>query len=559
MAIYANTNGGANAYRDDNQFPPAWAGIARSALIAGGLALLGLIIGSVFHVLSGSPKLFYQAYMYGWMFWMAVTLGCFVFLLLTNITRATWGFPILRLMEAGSKLLPFMGILFLPIIFNAYMGSHSIYPWADYAAAHADEKMAHRYAYMNPTAWMFRTVLYFGLYSLIAFVLARMSNDQDKTRNAGLIQTRVNFASVSFVLFVLTGTFAYVDWVMSLDPHWYSTIYGLWFLEGASFTALAFLTIIGTSLKMQGRAPYAEVVTQKVTRDWGNLLLTLSMVWAYFSLSQFLITWSGNLPEEITYYIQRNNGTTAYVTTLLVISMFFIPFMCLLSGKTKRSPMLLRSVAIWILAVRVLESFWNIVPFYPRNLHTELLSQLDFFVPVGHHRHRRPVDVRVLHVRAARAAAVHRRPSSRGGNDSWRSDNHDKARAWRLRPHPGYRQTVRDARRFPERPAEVGRVPVHIRRRNRRCHVWHLQGVRAAGRGSQSVPPSPRPAASRRPALAGESRAGHQGLSPDGSGRAEHNGTRPAHRGHSHPYRARDGTEPGGFAHTSGSRHNRSE
>lgn len=375
MAVYANTT---NAYREENQSPPAWPGIARNAVFAGIFALIGLIFGCVVHIFGGSAKMFFQAYMYGWMFWMAVTLGCFAFMLLTNITRATWGFPILRLMEAGSKMLPFMGILFLPIVFNVFMGTSSIYPWADYTAAMADEKMAHRYLYMNPTGWMIRTVIYFALYSGIAFIMARMSRDQDRTRNIDLIQTRVNFSSVSFVLFVLTGTFAYVDWVMSLDPHWYSTIYGVWFLEGASLTAMAFMVVIGTSIKIQGRAPYTQAVTPKVLRDWGNLLLTMCMVWAYFSLSQFLITWSGNLPEEITYYIQRNYGTTAYVTTLMTISMFFIPFLCLLSGKTKRSPVLLRSVAIWILCVRVLEAFWNIVPFYPRNLHTELLSQVNF-------------------------------------------------------------------------------------------------------------------------------------------------------------------------------------
>ena len=108
-----------------------------------------------------------------------------------------------------------------------------------------------------------------------------------------------------------------------------------------------------------------------MTRDWGNLTLTLVMVWAYFSVSQYIITWSGNLPEEITYYIQRNNGTTAYITTFLVTGMFFIPFVCLLSGKTKRVPTLLRAVAIWIFGLRILEAFWNIVPFFPRNLHTD--------------------------------------------------------------------------------------------------------------------------------------------------------------------------------------------
>jgi hypothetical protein len=362
----------------NNPYPPAWERTRTIGVIVAVLALGGLILGSLMGIGGGSERMFFQAYMYGWIFWMAITIGCFTFQLLTNITRATWGFPVLRLFEAGAKMMPFMGLLLLPILYNVYSGAHSIYPWADFVAAHADDKMAHRYAYMNPTAWAFRNLCYFGLYTGIAYILARMSADQDRTRNAAIIQKRVNLASVSFVLYVTTGTLAYVDWVMSLDPHWYSTIYGIWFLAGGSLTALSLIVILASTQKLQNQKPYSELVTPKVTRDWGNLTLTLVMVWAYFSVSQYIITWSGNLPEEITYYIQRNNGTTAYITTFLVTGMFFIPFVCLLSGRTKRVPSLLRAVAIWIFGLRVLEAFWNIAPFYPRNLHTELLSQLNW-------------------------------------------------------------------------------------------------------------------------------------------------------------------------------------
>lgn len=362
---------------NENQAPPAWARMSRNGLIAGVLALVGLLFGSIMGLAGGSASLGFQAYMYGWIFWMAVTFGCFIFHLLINITRATWGFPVVRLFEAGAKMLPFMGILFLPIGINVLMGKASIYPWADYSAVMHDAKMLNRYMFMNPAGWWLRNLFYFASWSAITYILSRLSAEQDRTRNAALIQKRVDMASISFLYMGVTGTFAYVDWVMSLDPHWYSTIYAAWFMVGAALTAISFVSIVATSLRLQGRNPYLALVTPKVTRDWGNLMLMLCMVWAYFSLSQFLITWAGNLPEEITYYLARNNGTTAYVTTFLVMAMFFTPFLCLLSGKTKRYPTLLRSVAIWIFSVRILEAFWNIVPFYARNYTTPLLQQVN--------------------------------------------------------------------------------------------------------------------------------------------------------------------------------------
>lgn len=357
--------------------PTEWKGMQSAGLVCGVLALLGLFGGNYFKLMGGSMRLFYQAWLYGWIFFMAITLGCLIFQVLTNLVRATWGFPILRLLEAGAKLMPYMGILFLPIIFNAFQGADSIYPWANHTAAMADPKMANRYAWMNPGFWAVRNVIYFAFFSAGAYILSNMSHEQDRTRNARLIKTRMAFSAYYFLFLVIIGTFAYVDWVMSLDAHWYSTIYPLWFMAGAALTGLSLMAIIAGTLYGKGHPYYSKEITRKVSRDWGNLMLTLCMVWAYFSLSQFLITWSGNLPEEITYYIQRNNGTTAYVTTFLVLGMFFIPFMLLLTDETKTRIKVLRYIAIWIFCMRILEAFWNLVPFFQSNLHTELVSQLN--------------------------------------------------------------------------------------------------------------------------------------------------------------------------------------
>lgn len=358
--------------------PPAeWLKMQNAGAFCGILALIGLLVGSALKLVGGSAQLFYQSWLYGWIFFMAITLGCLIWVLLINMTRATWGFPVLRLFEAGANLMPYMFLLFIPIMANVFQGHDSLYPWADHTAAMADAKMSNRYVYMNPNFWLVRTVVYFFFFSFVAFLMSKMSKDQDATHDASIIKKRMFYASVAFLILSFVGTFAYVDWVMSLDAHWYSTIYAFWFMAGAAITSLTLIAIIAGTLHIKGQAPYAESVTPKVSRDWGNLMLTLCMVWAYFSLSQFLITWSGNLPEEITYYIRRNNGTTSIVTTILVISMFFLPFLCLLTDKTKMNIRILRLVAIWIFSVRFLEAFWNIVPFYPRNLHTELLSQVN--------------------------------------------------------------------------------------------------------------------------------------------------------------------------------------
>src|SRR5579871_5888597 len=334
---------------------------------AGVLGILGLLLSL------GNPKQLAQAYLFGWMFWISITVGCYGFMLMHNFVRGSWGFPVIRLFEAGARMMPYMFIAFVPILIAVY--NHLLYPWADPAQVAADPILKYRTHWFNPGFFLLRNLVYFVSFTGWTIGLTRLSREQDRTGNLEYIQNRTNFAAPGFVVMVILVTFAITDWVMSLDPHWYSTIYGFWFLDASGLAALALITLFACLLKIGKVEPYQELITPQVTRDLGNLLLTLTMVWAYFAVSQYLITWSGNLPNEIRYYVQRNTGLVAWVSAVMTIGQFFLPFLLLISGRTKRVPGILAAVCALIFCVRILEAAWNVIPmFHP--LYTDLLGQL---------------------------------------------------------------------------------------------------------------------------------------------------------------------------------------
>jgi hypothetical protein len=325
------------------------------------LGLLGAAATALVSV--GHAREFMQSYLFAWIFWMCFALGCYGFMLLHNITRGSWAYPVIRLFEAGAKTLPLMFMLFLPILLT--LTTNHLYPWADPNLVRGDKVLQGRSGYMNPTWFAFRTIIYFGIwYFLFTLPLTRWSRLQEETGDRSLDQVRTNLSAPGFVLFVITVTLAVTDWGMSLDKHWYSTIYGFLFVDYMGLAALSFVTLIVTL--MARRAPYGDasdtVVTPSVTRDLGNLLLTLTMVWAYFSLSQFLIIWSGNLPQEIGYYLLRNRGLMLFIGAFRILFQFFVPFLLLLSGRNKRNLGNLAAVAVLLLVTRLVDVYWVIMP-----------------------------------------------------------------------------------------------------------------------------------------------------------------------------------------------------
>ena len=337
----------------ENEIPSGLNRIGQLGLGAGVLGIVGLLAG---FGMAGKAQ-FFQSYIFAFVFWVGMSLGCFAFTILHHATTSKWALPVIRLFEAGNKTLPIMAIAFLPLL----AGLSDLYPWANPKYAHFAVTI-HRHGWMNPGFWTARAVIFFAFWIGMSTKLNKMAKQQDETGDLSLIQKRSCWAAPSLVFHVLFITFAITDWVMSLHPSWFSTIYGVLFMVGQCLAAMSLITMIVTfSAKTDA---YKDIVTPKLTRDLGNFLLTFTMLWAYMSLSQFLIIWSGNQPDEIEYFVTRNTGPLLIIGTLVLVGQFFGPFVVLLSGKTKRRPHILAKVALWIFIIRILDVFWVVKPMF---------------------------------------------------------------------------------------------------------------------------------------------------------------------------------------------------
>jgi hypothetical protein len=321
---------------------------------AGGvLCLLGLFL---------SPSYFFRAWLVGWVFWMGVALGCQAIFMLHHMTRGAWGLVIRRVLEAASRTLPLLLLLFLPLAF----GMRELYEWARPEVVQADALLQHKEPYLNLPFFFIRLVLYFLIWYGFGWQLNHMSLRQDSAEDPELTRRMQLVAAFGIVGYCLALTFAAVDWLMSLQPHWFSTIYGIYLLGSQGLSALGFLVVF--ALYLSRREPMAGVLQPRHFHDWGKLLLAFVMLWAYFSFSQLLITWAGNLPEEISFYLARTHGLWGWVAIAIALFHFAVPFVLLLSRDLKRNARTLAAVAVGILVMRWIELLWQVEPaFEERN------------------------------------------------------------------------------------------------------------------------------------------------------------------------------------------------
>jgi hypothetical protein len=364
-------NPGINA--DENSVLGGWGRTNYIALLVAGLFALLLPF------LLGGQQQFFQAYLFGWVFWTTIALGCLGLTLLHHTVRGAWGLPVLRLFEAGNRTLPLMGLLYLPILL---FGMHDVYHhWTDAAEVARDPILRQKSLYLNVPFFAVRFVIYFAIWIGLATYLNRSSLRQDQTGDKRLADQRANLAAPGLVIYVITMTFAFTDWVMSLEPHWFSTIYGVWFVTGAALSTMALVTWF--VMRFADRRPYSEVVTPVLMKDLGNLMLALTLFWAYISLSQFLIIWSADLPEEVTFYTKRLAPGWRAIGTFTVLFQFFLPFLLLLSGRTKRTPGYLVLVAGLIFAMRMVDVLWIVVPAFDQPGLSAVPSALLALVGIG--------------------------------------------------------------------------------------------------------------------------------------------------------------------------------
>jgi hypothetical protein len=325
--------------------------VQRNALFVGLVALLVSLIQ-----LFMNPSHFWQSYLFAYIFWAGLALGCLGVFFLHNVVGGNWGVAIRRLMEAGLQTLWMFVLFAIPIFFALGV----LYKWTDasYRAEHF--AVGHKAAYLNPTWFIIRTLLYFAIWLFSGLRILKMANEHDRTGDPALFKRIKARSAPALLVFVLTTTYAFIDWIMSLEPDWYSTIYGWMFTVGEVLLTFSFL--VAVLVLLSKREPFASFLTRQHYHDIGNLMLAFTMLWAYMSFAQFLIIWAENLPDEIPWYVRRFSGGWGYIAWTISIFMFCVPFFILLQTRIKRNPRALRTVAIWIILMRVLDVFWIVAP-----------------------------------------------------------------------------------------------------------------------------------------------------------------------------------------------------
>jgi hypothetical protein len=310
----------------------------------------------------------------GFLYWVHLALGCLAGVLLAHIVAGNWSFTIRRFLEAGTMTLPLLAVFFIPLIF----GMGVLYPWTNPETVAHSELLQHKSGYLNIPFFLGRTVLYFAVWFVLAYFLNRWSARQDETDDPGLQKKLGILSPPGMILYMLTATFAAFDWMMSLEPDWFSSIYGVLFVSGQALMAVAFSVIVLALFRK--KQPVAERATIAIFNDLGNFLLGLVAFWAYIAFSQYLIIWSGNLPEEIIWYITRTQGGWQYVALALIIFNFTLPFVVLLARAVKRRVNLLVFIAIFIAVMRYVDLYFLTMPALRPTL---WVHWLDFVIPVA--------------------------------------------------------------------------------------------------------------------------------------------------------------------------------
>ena len=359
--------------------PPVVKTIGRRSMI------IGIVFGIAAVILAFTrPDEFYRGYLLGFMCWLGVALGSMAVLMIRHLTGGGWGMVIRRIMGASMRTLPLLTILFIPMIIA--VAQHRIYPWAMPLASVADDHIREHLAknkfitdsYLNFSGYLIRAIIYFAIWNLCSFLLSHWSRQTD---HAGAPDNTQKFKAVAgpgLILYGFTISFAVIDWIMSFDPSWISTIFCLITLIGEVLSAMCFAVVIERILF--NYKPMSEMLKPDFVHDHGKWMLTFIMLWAYFSFSQWLIIWAGNLPSEITFYLKRLAGGWGYIGLMLALFHFCVPFAILLSRKFKRDIRKLVWLAVWLMFMRYIDLFWIIEANFSKTL---TLTIADVVVPVA--------------------------------------------------------------------------------------------------------------------------------------------------------------------------------
>ncbi len=342
----------------------------RRALTAGGI-LLALGLADGFRV----PEQFFRSYLLGFVFWIGFPLGCAAFLMIHYLTGGNWGLSIKRPLEAGVRTFPIMVLFLVPLL----LGITRLFSWSNPREVASDPVLQMKHIYLNVPFFLVRELIYFSVWLWIAYRLSHWSAELDRTGDPAFEDRLEGMSGPALVGYGLTITFFSIDWVMSLEPHWFSTIFGMIFMVVQIQVAIAFVTVVARTLGAY--EPVSTAISALGFNDLGNLLLTFVMLWAYLQFSQFLIIWAGDLIKEIPWYVSRSKHGWSLIALCLIIFDFAVPFVLLLMRDLKRRATVLAWVSFALVVFNFVDIFWLIVPsFLPKG---PRFYALDFLLPAG--------------------------------------------------------------------------------------------------------------------------------------------------------------------------------
>lgn len=337
---------------------PRFAG-GRSLMLGGavvGIAGLALtLLGGLF-----SPRTALLSYLVAFVYWLGLAVGAASLVLANNAAGARWNVTVRRLGENIGATIPLFALLFIPLL----LGARHIWFWVDPQPPLSRELLDllfHKRVYLNLPSFALRAIAYFAIWSGVAWRIRSLSLEQDESGDPLLTAAQRRWSAPGLIVFILAMTFASFDWLMSLQPTWYSTIFGLYIHTGAFVAALALVCLVATGLR-SSQEPWGKLITVDHQHNLGKLLLAFTAFWAYMAFSQYMLIWAGNLPEELQWIISRSKGVWRPVGQLILFGQFVLPFLLLLSRDLKRDPRALAAIAAWILFIHYVDLYWVVMP-----------------------------------------------------------------------------------------------------------------------------------------------------------------------------------------------------
>ncbi|MDH3889470.1 MAG: hypothetical protein OEV49_00160 [candidate division Zixibacteria bacterium] len=337
------------------------------------IGLIGLAATSLGYFTD--TKQFYHSYLVAFAFWVSIGLGGLFFTMLHHLVNAEWSTVLRRWSESVAATLPLMAVFAIPVL----LGMGELYHWSHVEVVANDAILTQKAPYLNPTFFVIRSIGYFVIWSILALSLYRTSLKQDSGHSASLTQRFRRISAPGMILFALTLSFASFDWLMSLDAHWYSTIFGVYFFTGSLLAVLSFMVLIGIHLRR--RSVLNEVVTIEHYHDLGKLLFGFIIFWAYMGFSQYMLIWYANIPEETIWFHHRWYSGWRWVSLLMIFGHFVLPFVVLITRASKRNLIVLGSMAVWVLLMRWVDLHWLVFP--TLHEHSPHLSWMDLTSIVG--------------------------------------------------------------------------------------------------------------------------------------------------------------------------------